>query len=284
MSKYKIKVLAFGDNVVDKYENEKVMYPGGNSLNFAVYAKMLGVKKSAYMGYFGNDLEGEHVIKTLSDLKIETIKCKQFSGENGCARVNIEKGERIFLGSNEGGIRKEIPYVLDRFDLEYIKKFDLVHSGNYSFTEKELKKIKEIGVPISFDFSDDSTEEYYRENLPNITFAFCSCDKDEEKVKEHLKKMVNYGAELACASRGKNGCIIYDGKSFYIQKAIILDKVIDTMGAGDSLITSFLVNYLSNKKNNFSKEKNIKLSIKKAVEFAAKVCMLEGSFGFKKSY
>ena len=111
MSRYKVKVLAFGDNVVDKYENERIMYPGGNSLNFSVYAKMLGVEKSAYMGYFGNDLEGEHVIDTLLSLKIETVKCKQLSGENGCAKVKIENGERIFLSSNEGGIRKENPYI-----------------------------------------------------------------------------------------------------------------------------------------------------------------------------
>lgn len=284
MSRYKVKVLAFGDNVVDKYENERIMYPGGNSLNFSVYAKMLGVEKSAYMGYFGNDLEGEHVIDTLLSLKIETVKCKQLSGENGCAKVKIENGERIFLSSNEGGIRKENPYILDRFDLDYISQFDLVHSGNYSFTEKELKKIKEIGIPISFDFSDDSNEEYYKKNAKNITFAFCSYDNEEEKVKEHLIKIKNYGPEIVCASRGKNGCILYDGNKFYIQEAVILNEVKDTMGAGDSLITSFLVNYISNKKNNLPKEENIKSSIKEAVKFAADTCMLKGSFGFGKKY
>ena len=38
-----IRVLGFGDNVVDKYEHEGIMYPGGNCLNFAVYARMIGV-------------------------------------------------------------------------------------------------------------------------------------------------------------------------------------------------------------------------------------------------
>ncbi|MFR2880544.1 MAG: hypothetical protein ACLTC8_06050 [Lachnospiraceae bacterium] len=36
--------------------------------------------------------------------------------------------------------------------LEYIRQFDFVHSGNYCFMEKELPKIHEAGVPISFDF------------------------------------------------------------------------------------------------------------------------------------
>lgn len=44
--KYDLSVLGFGDNVVDKYEHIKTMYPGGNAVNFAVFARQLGVKLS----------------------------------------------------------------------------------------------------------------------------------------------------------------------------------------------------------------------------------------------
>ena len=50
--------------------------------------------------------------------------------------------------------------------MEYMKTFDLVHSGNYCFTERQLPKIKAAGVPVSFDFSDDSTPEYYEQIAP----------------------------------------------------------------------------------------------------------------------
>lgn len=30
MSKYSTKLLGFGDNVVDIYDHQKTMYPGGN--------------------------------------------------------------------------------------------------------------------------------------------------------------------------------------------------------------------------------------------------------------
>ena len=121
---YDVSALGFGDNVVDKYEHIKTMYPGGNCVNFAVYAKMFGAKRSAYMGYFGNDAEAEHVMYALDDIGIETVKCKQLEGENGCARATLVDGDRVFLGSNEGGIRGKTPYVLDRFDLEYIRQFE----------------------------------------------------------------------------------------------------------------------------------------------------------------
>ena len=49
-----LKVLGIGDNVCDKYYPAMIMYPGGQAMNFSVYAKMLGAS-SAYMGVFGRD-------------------------------------------------------------------------------------------------------------------------------------------------------------------------------------------------------------------------------------
>ena len=128
---FNVNALGFGDNVVDRYEHIRTMYPGGNAVNFAVYAKKCGAARSAYMGIFGNDAAAEHVIASLEDEDVELAKCKQLIGENGAARVTVVNGDRVFLGSNEGGIRGDARYVLDRFDLAYVKQFDVVHSGNY---------------------------------------------------------------------------------------------------------------------------------------------------------
>lgn len=281
---YDVSALGFGDNVVDKYEHIKTMYPGGNCVNFAVYAKMFGAKRSEYMGYFGNDAEAEHVMYALDDIGIETVKCKQLEGENGCARATLVDGDRVFLGSNEGGIRGKTPYVLDRFDLEYIRQFDFVHSGNYCFMEKELPKIREAGVPISFDFSDDSEDSYYAEVAPTVDYAFCSFDGTDEEAREHLKKIVSYGPKLAVASRGADGCILYDGQEYYVQKAVPIKEVVDTMGAGDSLITSFMVAYTDHLKKGITGETAIRESLAAAAEFASKVCGMNGAFGYGKKY
>ena len=281
---YDVSALGFGDNVVDKYEHIKTMYPGGNCVNFAVYAKMFGAKRSAYMGYFGNDAEAEHVMYALDDIGIETVKCKQLEGENGCARATLVDGDRVFLGSNEGGIRGKTPYVLDRFDLEYIRQFDFVHSGNYCFMEKELPKIHEAGVPISFDFSDDSEDSYYAEVAPTVDYAFCSFEGTDEEAREHLKKIVSYGPKLAVASRGADGCILYDGQEYYVQKAVPIKEVVDTMGAGDSLITSFMVAYTDHLKKGITGETAIRESLAAAAEFASKVCGMNGAFGYGKKY
>ena len=59
-----VRVIGIGDNVCDKYEHLKTMFPGGQALNFSVYAKLLGADAS-YMGVFGTDEVAVHVIKTL---------------------------------------------------------------------------------------------------------------------------------------------------------------------------------------------------------------------------
>ncbi|PYG85921.1 sugar/nucleoside kinase (ribokinase family) [Ruminiclostridium sufflavum DSM 19573] len=283
---YNVSVIGFGDNVVDKYEHIKTMYPGGNAVNFAVYAKKFGAVRSAYMGIFGNDAEAEHVIECLGNERIETVKCRQMIGENGCARVTVINNDRIFLGSNEGGIRGEARYVLDRFDLEYIRQFDLLHSGNYCFTERELYKIRNAGVSISFDFSDDSTDEYYKSVAPLVDFAFMSCsDMKEHEVLERLKAVHALGPEFVCASRGADGCIGYDGSRFYTQPALPVTRMVETMGAGDSLLTAFLVGYINERKEKGAVcEEGISRCLYNAAEFASLVCGYEGAWGYPKIY
>lgn len=278
--KYDVSVVGFGDNVVDIYTHMNRQYPGGNCVNLAVYAKMFGAKRCAYMGYFGTDVNADHVIETLRQEKIEMVKCKKIPGENGYSRCMLQDGDRVFLDYNEGGVRSRQIYELDAFDLEYLAQFDLVHSGDYCYMESQLPKIKDAGLPLSFDFSDDSDDAYYEKIAPLVTYAFCSFPGNDEETKEHLKKVASYGPKIVCASRGAKGCMLYAGGKFYTQEAVPLQEVVDTMGAGDSLITTFMVGYLDAVKKGVDEETAIRQSIAEAAVFASKTCQMEGAFGY----
>lgn len=284
MAKYSTKVLGFGDNVVDIYEHSHIMYPGGNCVNLCAYSKIMDVERVAYMGYFGSDDIAEFVIGVLNELEIETVKCKQLVGENGWSKCSLIDGDRIFGDYNQGGIRGKTPYILDRFDLEYMRQFDYVHSGNYCYTESQLQTIKENGIKLSFDFSDDSTKEYYEKYAPYVTYAFCSFDGDEEAAKEHLRFIHSLGPEIASLTRGSKGCIMYDGEQFYVQPAKKLDVVVDTMGAGDSFLTSFMNCFVDQEKKGADRPEAIRTALAEAAEFAAYVCGLNGGFGHGKPY
>ena len=56
-----VKVLGLGDNVCDVYLHTGLMYPGGQAVNFAVFARELGAEAD-FMGVFGMDAAADHVI------------------------------------------------------------------------------------------------------------------------------------------------------------------------------------------------------------------------------
>ncbi|MDV2887681.1 fructoselysine 6-kinase, partial [Alkalihalophilus pseudofirmus] len=97
-------------------------------------------------------------------------------GENGYAIVKMVNGDRVFIKSNRGGVLKEKPIVLDSHDKQYIKNFDLVHTSNNSYFNNQLLPIYELGIPISYDFSDKwNVWETTKEISPYLEFGFISC-------------------------------------------------------------------------------------------------------------
>jgi sugar/nucleoside kinase (ribokinase family) len=89
--------------------------------------------------------------------------------------------------------------------------------------------------------------------------------------------MAALGSRLSVATMGAEGALLYDGKSFYKQKPKLIDAV-DTLGAGDSFLTAFLLHYLQNEQD------GLEVSLAKAAEFAASSCLVEGAFGHGKAY
>ena len=114
------RIIAIGDNVCDKYLSRGKMYPGGQCVNTCVFAGMNG-GKTAYLGKFGNDEVAACVQDTLKKLEIDYSHSRCYEGENGFALVTLKGNDRVFLGSNKGGIAKEHTFAFNEKDLEYIK-------------------------------------------------------------------------------------------------------------------------------------------------------------------
>lgn len=197
-----ISVLGIGDNVVDKYLHSGIMYPGGNALNFAVYAKLADIP-SAFMGAFGNDDAAQHVQDVLHQLQIDISHSRHYTGENGYACIRLSHGDRQFVASNKNGVLREHPFSLSDDDLRYISQFTLVHSSINGHLESELEKIKQQTVLLSFDFSGRGTDDYFEKVCPWVDYGFISCSglsPDEIKIK--LNKLYRYGCRHIIATCG----------------------------------------------------------------------------------
>ena len=115
-------VIGIGDNVCDLYLHTGMMYPGGQALNFAVNTNAMGLC-SHYMGVFGTDEVAAHVKAVLTRRKIPFPMARTYPGENGYVRVELRQGDRVFLGSNKGGVLRDHPLELEAKDLTYLRQF-----------------------------------------------------------------------------------------------------------------------------------------------------------------
>ena len=178
-----MRMLGFGDSVADCYIDTGIMYPGGNALNAAVFAKMLGADAS-YIGYMGDDSVGRYILETVSNrIGLEVSRCRLFHGAHGYTYVRHIQGDRIFISSNHGGIAAKHPMTISEEDKNYIKMFDWIHTSCFSFAQGALPDLSESGAFISMDFSDEFDDEMFRKCCPFIDCACISAGKmSEEKI------------------------------------------------------------------------------------------------------
>lgn len=294
------RLIGIGDNVVDCNYTTRVMYPGGNSLNFAVYGRQLG-HETAYAGVLGTDPQADIVINALKDQGVDISGCVQVEGETGICGIRLTDGDRTITDENDAGVVKSSPLSITTELLEYIRTFDVAHSSCFSYLEDQLHKIKEAGIPVLYDFSDVWEEETLDKVCPDITFAFFSGkDLSEEQLKELLARCVKvHGCELAVTTIGIRGALVYNGRKFYKKLPYNFEaSVVDTTGAGDSWITAFVSTYIENKKRmdqlhadrpeNFTRKADREDYEDWLIEFcmcagnllARRNCLVEGSFGY----
>ena len=144
--------------------------------------------------------------------------------------------------------------------------------SSISSVRRGFLKLREAGVPISYDMSGRWNQEYYIETIgPQVDIAFASCgDTPEEEIKKLCEALKARGCRMTVATRGGKGSLIYDGEQYYTQKPKLVDAV-DTLGAGDSFATAFLLAMLE--------KKDIHAAMEAGAEFAAKTCLVNGAFG-----
>lgn len=273
------RIIGIGIATMDIYCHQGRMYPGGNEYNIAYDARIQGAD-AGFMGIFADDRVGRILEQTLEDVGVDTSHSHHESGSSGYALVDLQDGDRVFLDWNKKGVTDLYPFTFTEEETEYIRTFDVACiSWGARVNLDKIKKLSAAGIPICYDFYDNFTDEDINSISPYIKYGFFSCSHiSEEEVRAVLKKCVELGCGIAVATRGHDATIAYDGKKYYNQN-ICRVKPKDTMGAGDSYISSFLTNYLSAAADESKADNKISTSLEKAAEFAATVVVKDGSLG-----
>ncbi|RWI48072.1 MAG: carbohydrate kinase [Mesorhizobium sp.] len=261
-----MRICGVGDNVVDRYYNQRLMFPGGNAVNFAVHAQRSGMD-AAYLGVIGNDSDGDLIRSSLQAEGVELKHLRVHDGPNAFATVHMDDdGNNRKWGLCEKGVSM---FQLDTADLEYLTGFDLVHTGETSRMDAQLPEIRER-VSISFDFSSRDLD-YAASVLPYVNFAaFSRSGASEAGIARVLDAAHSAGVELVTITQGAQGATVsYKGEVLFIP-AMPVDAI-DTLGAGDAFVARLACRILS----------GVPLAEagKDAAQYSASICRTRGAFG-----
>ena len=252
---YTIIIDKFNLNEINTSVREYIL-PGGKGINVSIILKRLGID-SVVLGFISG-FTGEEIKRIVETEKIETnfINLKT---ENSRINVKILEENRETAINSKGPL-VEKKYIEELYQkLELLKKDDiLVLSGSVpngmdeDIYEKICEKIKEYNIKIVVDSTKElllNTLKYnpflIKPNHHELGEIFNTKITSKDEAIEYAKKLQKMGARNVLVSMGGDGSVLLDenGKS-YKKEAIKNKNVINTVGAGDSMVAGFLAGYL----------------------------------------
>lgn len=242
-------------NEINTSTSEYIL-PGGKGINVSIILKRLDVE-SVILG-FVSGFTGVEIQSLVEDEKIRT---DFINLESGHSRINV----KILEDEKETAINSKGPLVDNKSieklyqKLNNLKENDiLVLSGstpkgmNENIYEKICEKIKDRNVKIVVDSTKKlllNTLKYrpflIKPNHHELGEMFNVQILNQDQAIEYAKKLQQEGARNVLVSMGEKGSVLLDenGKSY--KKDVIKSRnVVNTVGAGDSMVAGFLAGYL----------------------------------------
>lgn len=252
---YIISLKKLVANEINTSTSEYIL-PGGKGINVSIILKRLDVE-SVILG-FVSGFTGVEIQSLVEDEKIRT---DFINLESGHSRINV----KILEDEKETAINSKGPLVDNKSieklyqKLNNLKENDiLVLSGstpkgmNENIYEKICEKIKDINVKIVVDSTKNlllNTLKYepflIKPNHHELGEIFNVQIVNQDQAIEYAKKLQQKGARNVLVSMGEKGSVLLDENGKFYKKDIIKNKnVVNTVGAGDSMVAGFLAGYL----------------------------------------
>lgn len=249
---YIVRLDEFKLGITNRTVSEEYYY-GGKGINVSLVLAELGLKSTAY-GFLAG-FTGEQIKKGLSSEKIKTdfIWLKQ-----GNSRINIK-----IKADDETEINGQGPFI-DESEIELlIKKLEVVNDGDTlvlagsipntlpdDIYERMLEKVKDKDIKIVVDATKKlllNSLKYKpflikpnRQELSEIFETKIVSSQDTEKYARKLQEM---GAKNVLISLGGEGAMLIDENGEKHTEGVQKEKVINTVGSGDSMVAGFIAGY-----------------------------------------
>lgn len=264
---YISQVENFEIGKINRTQSEKIL-PGGKGLNVSIVLKNLEIDSipiGFVAGFTGKELKRE--------IEEYGIKTDFIEVKNGITRINVKitskrqvekvndeiKQEETALNGIGPEIKEEdIEQLLKK--IQNMEKEDIVVlSGNVpkGVPNDIYEKICKILSQKELTFIVDSTRELLinvlkykpfliKPNKEELEETFKVKINTKEEIVNYAKKLQTMGAQNVLISLGGDGAILVtkENKEYYSKAP--KGKVLNTVGAGDSMVAGFLAGFLKN--------------------------------------
>ena len=237
----------------------EMILSGGKGINVSIVLKNLGFDNVA-LGFVAG-FTGEEIENGTRKLGITTdfIHLKE-----GLSRINVKlKASEETEVNGTGPIISENELNALYGKLENLKKDDiLVLAGSVPNTlpqdiyEKIMEMLQDKGIKIVVDATKDlllNVLKYkpflIKPNNHELSEIFGVEIKTEQKIIDYAKKLQDKGARNVLVSRAGDGAILIAENGDIYKSPAPKGKVVNSVGAGDSMVAGFIAGYLKN--NNY---------------------------------
>ena len=233
-----IRACAAGFCCADVYENLDVFYPTGNGIDWGIHLARMGVPVSV-VSVVGEDAYGRKMRDALTAEGMDISHLRTEAGDTSVMLMALKDGvDRVHLQAIDGVMET---YELTAEDEAFVLEHDVIHTDLFGNCLKHLPAWHEAGKTVVMDFSVFSQDpEYACEALfPSVDYAFMSFEQDTPDLRAWLRHVQALGPKVAAATLGERGSIAFDGERFHECGIVQAERVVNTVGAGDSYIAGF---------------------------------------------
>ncbi len=205
-------------------------------------------KKTAFIGYVGDDHNGRFIRETFAHDGIDTRAL--FIDPAGSSRsINFmyRDGRRknFYDGKSHMNLQPDLTACR-----EVLAQTQLAHFHLPNWARKLLPIARELGVTIACDLQDMVTldDPYRREFIAYADIIFCSAvnQKPADLIRAFLQRNPRL---IVVIGMGARGCTVGTSSGIDYYPAVELEApVIDTNGAGDGLAVGFLTSHILEKR------------------------------------
>lgn len=274
---YYVKLNEIKRNEVNRTHNELITV-GGKGINVSLALKELGDESVAFG--FASGFTGDAIRRILKNENVAS----DFIEVDGESRINVKikcDGETDFNGTGAIVTKEHVEELISKLNATLCNGDWLIVSGSVPSSldehayEKMLEKIEKINdIKLVVDACGDLLLNTLRfkpflikPNVAELRELFnLKYTPDIEGIASYARKLQDAGARNVIVSLGSTGAIMVTETSQSLFIRATSGKLINSVGAGDSMVAGFLHEYI--KTDNYFKALNFATACGSACAFS----------------